>query len=139
MFALIPLILIFVSGLVLLLFLLFNFFNHVEPEQVDLNFIRQKNLYLVHILRILESPDYKFLSQNNRKYRDYLFVSYAKNLNQDMEELKGVPLSVAAYLYYLFFKVFYALLILKNKLYSSAHDLRVLVGIELMLVKKVSA
>lgn len=133
-----PLILIALSSLALLLYLLFNVISRVEPGQVDLTFLRQKNLYLLHILQILESPDYKFLSQNNRKYRDYLFVSYARNLKQDIDDLARVPLGGGAYLYYVFFKIFYALLILKNKIHSSVQDLRILAGIELMLVKNVA-
>lgn len=136
---LLPLLLIFASGLALIVFLLFNFFNHVEPERMELNFLRKKNLYLAHILRILESPDYQFLSRSNRKYRDYLFVSYAKNLMQDIDELAELRLGGTAYLYYVFFKLFYVLLIVKNKIYSSVNDLRVLVGIELMLVKRMAA
>ena len=135
----IPLLLIAVSSLALLLYVLFSVLNHVEPARIDLNFLRQKNLYLLHILQILESPDYKFLSRNNRKYRDYLFVSYARNLKQDIDDLAGLGLGTKAYLYQVFFRFFYALLTLKNKIYSSASDLSVLAGIELMLVKNAPA
>ena len=110
----------------------------MKPVQVDLSFLRQKNLYLLHILEILESPDYRLLSQKRKKYRDYLFVSYAKNLKEDIEELAGLRLGTTTSLYYLFFRFFYGILILKHKIYSDSQDLRVLAGIELMLVKNMS-
>ena len=78
------------------------------------------------------------LSQKNKKYRDYLFVSYAKNLKEDIQELAGLRLGTSAFLYYLFFRFFYGILILKHRIYSNAQDLRILAGIELMLVKNMS-
>ena len=138
LFPLLPILLVASSSLVLVVYLFFNFLNHVKPVQVDLNFLRQKNLYLLHILEILESPDYRLLSQRNKKYRDYLFVSYAKNLKEDIQELAGLRLGTSAFLYYLSFRFFYGILILKNRIYSSAQDLRILAGIELMLVKNMS-
>lgn len=131
----IALVLLLLPSLALLLYLLFHLLNHVEPAHIDLNFLRQKNLYLHHVLPILESPDYKFLSRNNKKYRDYLFVHYARKLKEDINDLAGLPLGARTYLYYLLFRLFYALLILKNSIYSNAGDLRVLAGIELMLVR----
>ena len=95
--------------------------------------LRQKKLYLFHILQIMESPDYKFLSRNSKKYRNYLFVNYAKNPKQDIDELAALRLGARTRLYYILFMIFYDLLTLKNKIYSSVHDLRVLVGIELIL------
>ncbi|MBI4444326.1 MAG: hypothetical protein HY645_00340 [Acidobacteria bacterium] len=132
----IPILIIFASALLLLLLLLLNFLNRIEPQHVDLNFLRQKNLYLLHVLRILESPDYKYLSQNNKKYRDHLFLSYAGTLKQDMDELAALGLGFQASFYYCLFRFFYGVMILKNKFYSSVDDLRVLVGIELLMVKK---
>lgn len=134
----IPLLLIALSSLALLLYLLFNFLSHVEPARIDLNFLRQRNLYLLHILQILESPDYKFLSRNNKKYRDYLFVSYARNLKQDIDDLAGLRLGGGAFLYCVFFRILYSMLSLKSKIYSNVQDLRLLAGIELMLVKNVA-
>lgn len=134
----IPMILIAFSSLALLVYVLLNFFHHVEPAQLDIAFLRKKNLYLLHILRILESPDYKYLSERNRRYRDYLFVSYAGSLKQDMDELAALRLGANAYLYYVFFNIFYTLLLLKNRISSSASDLRVLAGIELMVVKNIA-
>ncbi len=135
----IPLLLVAVSSFLLLIYLFLNFLNHVEPARVDVSFLRQKNLYLLHILEILESPDYRLLSKQSRKYRDHLFVSYARNLNQDIRELAGLPLGASALLYYLFFRFLYTVLMLKHKIYSNAHDLRLLAGIELMLVKNMAA
>ena len=134
----IPLLLVAVCSFSLLIYLFLNFLNHVEPAKVDVSFLRRKNLYLLHILEILESPDYRLLSKQSRKYRDHLFVSYAGNLNQDIRELAGLPLGASARLYYVFFRFFYTVLTLKHKIYSSAYDLRLLAGIELMLVKNMA-
>lgn len=132
------LVLIALSSLALILYVFVNFLNHIEPAQIDLDRLRQKNLYLLHILQIVESPDYKLLSRNNKKYRDYLFVNYARNLKQDINELVALRPGARARLYYILFTIFYGLLILKNKIYSNVHDLRVLAGVELILVKNVA-
>ena len=66
LFPLLPILLVASSSLVLVVYLFFNFLNHVNPVQVDLNFLRQKNLYLLHILEILESPDYRCCRRRTR-------------------------------------------------------------------------
>lgn len=134
----IAIVLFFLSGIALLLLLSYNFFTRVTLEQFEVNFMRQKNLYAIHILRILESPDYQFLSRKSRRYRDYLFVSYARNLNMDINEMAQSPLAGSAYFYYVLFKILYYLLLIKNKIYSSAQDLSLLMGVELMVVKKLA-
>ena len=126
---------LFFSGLLVCL-ALFTLFTRVEPEQIDLDVLRERNLYALHILRIMESPDYKQFSEQKRKGHDDLVLSYARSLRKDILELRQLPLGPTSYLYFVLFSLFYGLLRLKNKVNSGAEYLRVLLGIELMLVKK---
>ncbi|MGH9338526.1 MAG: hypothetical protein ACRD1R_02800 [Acidobacteriota bacterium] len=131
-----PMLLIFASCFVLVSIALINFFSSVEAERLELNFLLKKNLYAYHVLKIIESPDYLYLSSRNKKFRDHLFVAYSRNLRADIKELAQLPLKGSAYFYYLFFNICYVLLMLKYRLYSRRDDLRALLGIELMMVRK---
>ncbi len=124
------------SGLLVCL-ALFTLFTRVEAEQIDLDVLRERNLYALHILRIMESPDYKEFSEQKRKGHDDLVLSYARSLRKDILELRQLQLGPTSYLYFVLFSLFYGLLRLKNRVNSGAEYLRVLLGIELMLIKKV--
>ena len=116
---------LFFSGLLVCL-ALFTLFTRAEAEQIDLDVLRERNLYALHILRIMESPDYKEFSEHKRKGHDDLVLSYARSLRKDILELRQLPLGPTSYLYFVLFSLFYGLLRLKNKVNSGAEYLRVL-------------
>lgn len=114
---------------------IYHFFVEFEVQEPDMNILRRKNLYAMHVHRILESWDYCFYSERDRRYREYLFSSFARNLKQDVADVSESAGGVKAGLYIALFQVCYLALSLKNKLLSGENDLRLLLGIQLMVVR----
>ena len=132
----IPFTIMLFSSALLVCRALCTLFNRVEPEQMDLDVLRERNPYALHIFRIMESADYNQFPENHRKGHHDLVLSYARSVKKDIAQLQQLPLGPTSHFYYVLFSLFYGLLYLKNKLNSGAEYLRVSLGIELTLVKK---
>lgn len=127
-------------GLAVLGVLLGGFYRmtRVSPGSDDLEFLQRHNLYALHVFRIVESADYQFYARKNREYRDFLFDSYARNLVTDVVEIGQITGGWLPIVFRCLFRGVYAGLRLKRRFKSSISDLRLLLGIVLALVGRLS-
>lgn len=127
-------------GLAVLGLLLGGFYRmtRVSPGSDDLEFLQRHNLYALHVFRIVESADYQFYARKNREYRDFLFDSYARNLETDVVEIGEITGGWLPIIFRYLFRGVYAGLRLKRRFKSSISDLRLLLGIVLALVGRLS-
>ncbi len=123
------------SAALLLLLAAFYRMTRVRPSTPDLEFAERQNLYAVYVLKILESADYQFHARRSREYRDFLFHSYARNLERDVRELTEQRPGLLPLLFRWLYRLIYGLLRLKRCLRSNIGDLRLLLGIVLALVR----
>ncbi len=110
--------------------------TRVCPDSADLEFVRRHDLYTSYVLRILESADYQFFARKNRRYRDFLFESYARNLEKDMAELARSQPGWTSALFLRLYRGVYRVLRCKRRFNSNIGDLRLLLGIALALVRR---
>ncbi len=113
--------------------------SRVQPQTADLDFLDRRNLYAGHVARILDSADYRHYASRSPRYRGYLFRSYARNLRRDMAELSPLSMDPIGLLYRLLFEFLYRALLLKARMRVGQSDLRVLLGVELKLIRRLSA
>ncbi len=131
-----PLVLILVA---LSAVLLWDFLARIEAGDPEIELMSRRDLYALHVLRIVESPDYRFHSQRSRQYRQFLFKSFAGKLRQDVGELGGLPCGPLGLFYKGLFQIGYGLLLVKAEIWTGRRDLRVLLGVELLLIRELSA
>ncbi len=127
-----PLVLILVA---LSALLLWDFLARVEAGDPEIELMSRRDLYALHVLRIVESPDYRFHSRRSRQYRQFLFKSFAAKLQQDVRDLALLPSSLWALALRTLFQAGYWSLWLKAQVWTGRRDLRVLLGIELLLIR----
>ncbi len=128
-------ILVFVLAALSAMLLLWDFLARFEADESAIELMSRHDLYALPVLRILESPDYRFHSQRSKDYRQFLFSSFASKLRQDVEDLGELPFgSGARFCRWLFHLGFWALS-LKARIWTGGRDLRVLLGIELLMIR----
>ncbi len=112
--------------------------TRVRPDPSDLTFLQQHNLYALYVLRIVESADYQYYARKNQEYRDFLFQSYAQNLEKDIVELGEIRTGLVSTAFRWLFRATHQTLRLKRHFKSSIGDLRLLLGIVLALARHIS-
>jgi len=122
--------------------ILYVFYQHISSPQCDEREIRQlenMELNVAGILRLLDAPDVRVLLKNTTT-RENLFMEFSAALKSDvitLRKLGGIRLGSLP-LWGVFFASYY-LMRLKAPLLCGRRDLHFLSGLELALVRSVTA
>lgn len=120
------------------LLVFWDFLARVGAGGPALDLMARRDLYILPVLRIVESPDYRFHSRRSRQYRQFLLRSFGSKLRQDVDDLTESPSTPSATLYRILFHLAFGWLSLKAYVWTGRRDLRVLLGIELLLIRSLA-
>ena len=126
---------------VLVFILVFSFYRYIVSlswDEHERHGMEQAELNLAHLLTLLEQPDTRWILEQTREGRRFLFLEYSTEIREDIARVfQNRQLNLMLLLLSGAFFASYYLLRLKARVSCARSDLRYLCGLCLVMLRQV--